>query len=380
MDVIEVVDGGLYTTVQDLGRYGFQRYGVPVSGAMDPYALRLGNTLLGNHENAAAIEITLVGPKLRFLADTFIVLSGADLTPYLDGQPILTWQVLRVSSGSLLTFEGPMAGTRAYLAVAGGIDVPPVMGSGSTYVRGNLGGLEGRTLKAGDHLSATSGAHNAPPAGTRPPQELIPVYDHENRLRVVMGPQDDAFTPQGISAFLNSTYTISKQSDRVGYRLEGPTVEHLKGADIISDGIPLGAVQVTGDGLPVILMADRGTTGGYTKIATVISVDIAKAAQSLPGDKVTFKAVAVEEAHELLGAQEKGLQDIKERVEEARRRGPSKPRVTVNGEAFEVSDEEGSLLTQLEVLEEQTRTSRRTITATANGETYTFEVEVEQPQ
>ena len=380
MDVIEVVDGGLYTTVQDLGRYGFQRYGVPVSGAMDPYALRLGNILLGNHENAAAIEITLVGPKLRFLADTSIVLSGADLTPHLDGQPISTQQVLRISSGSLLTFVGPMAGTRAYLAVAGGIDVPPVMGSGSTYVRGNLGGLEGRTLKAGDHLRAMPDTHNAPPAGTRPPQELIPIYDHEHELRVVMGPQDDAFTPQGISTFLNSTYSVSQQSDRIGYRLEGTAVEHLKGADIISDGIPLGAVQITGDGLPVILMADRGTTGGYTKIATVIGVDIAKVAQALPGDKITFKAVTVEEAHELLKAQEKGLQDLKERVEEARRREPSKRRVTVNGEAFEVSNEEGGLLTQLEIPEERTRTSRRTMTTTVNGEVYTFEVEVEQPQ
>ena len=380
LDVIEVLDGGLYTTVQDLGRYGFQRYGVPVSGAMDTYALRIGNILLGNPDNAAAIEITLVGPKLKFLADTSIVLSGADLTAHLDQKTVPTHEVFTVRRGSLLAFEGPMVGSRAYLAVAGGIHVPLVMGSASTYTRSNLGGLEGRTLLAGDHLLVKEGGRSAPNSFLQAPPEFVPIYDHEYELRVVMGPQQDSFTHQGTTTFLGSTYTVSQHSDRVGYRLMGPTIQHKKGADIISDGVPFGAVQITGDGLPVILMADRGTTGGYTKIAAVIAVDIPKIAQALPGDKITFKAITIQKAHELLIAQEDGLQHLKKLVKEAGQKLPSKPRVTVNGEAFEVCDEEGRLLTQTNVLNGRTRTSRNIVRATVKGTNYTFEVEVVQPQ
>ena len=380
MEIIEVVEGGLFTTVQDPGRFGYQRYGVPVSGAMDPYALRLVNTLLGNEEDAAALEITLVGPKLRFLGETYIALGGADLVPSLDGRPVSTWFVLKAAGGSLLTFDGPMAGMRAYLAVVGGFDVPVVMGSRSTYVRAALGGHEGRVLKPGDRLSALPDAHNVSPVGTRLLQQIIPAYGHEHQLRVVMGPQDDLFEQQGIETFLSSTYTVSRQSDRVGYRLEGEAIKHLRGADIISDGIPFGAVQVTGDGQPVILMADRGATGGYTKIATVISSDLGRVSQAIPGDKLTFKAVTLEEAHEALREQEKGLQDLRGLVEESRQKGPLRPRVTISGEAFEVSTQEGGSLTQVEALDGQSVTVRRTITATVDGQVYTFDVEVQEPR
>lgn len=377
---MEVVEGGLFTTVQDLGRYGYQRYGVPVSGAMDPYALRMSNVLLGNPEGAAVLEITLVGPKLRFLAETTIVLGGTDLAPRLDGQSVPMWRVLRVSGGSLLSFDGPMAGMRTYLAVPGGIDVPTIMGSKSTYVRGTLGGFQGRILKPGDRLPALPDGNDPSPTGTRVPSRLISAHGHEHRLRVVMGPQADAFTPEGIATFLSSTYTVSRQSDRVGYRLEGPAIDHLKGADIISDGIPFGAVQVTGDGLPVVLMADRGTTGGYTKIAAVISVDIGKLAQAIPGDMVTFQAVSMEEAHRHLKEQECGLQEFKGRVDRAREMGPSGLRVMVDSQAFEVTGDGGDALTQVEPLQEKTQSSRRTVTATVNGRSYTFEVEVEEPE
>ena len=380
MEIVEVVEAGLLTTVQDLGRFGYQRYGVPVSGAMDPYALRLVNTLLGNQEDAAALEITLVGPKLKFLADTCIAMGGADLAPRLSGQATPTWCVLKVDAGSLLTFDGPTAGLRAYVAVVGGFDVPVVMGSRSTYIRAALGGHEGRVLKPGDRLSALPDAHSVPPIGTRLPQQLTLAHGRKHQLRVIMGPQDDLFEQQGIETFLGSSYTVSRQSDRVGYRLEGEAIKHLRGADIVSDGIPFGAVQVTGDGQPVILMADRGSTGGYTKIATVISSDLGRVSQSMPGVELTFNAVTLEEAHEALREQEKGLHDLRGLVEESRQKGPLRPRVTINGEAFEVSTQEGGPLTQVETLDGQSVTARRTVTATVDGQAYTFEVEVQEPR
>ncbi len=374
--MIEVVDGGLLTTVQDMGRYGYQRYGVPVSGVMDPYSLALVNTLLGNEEGAAALEVTLVGPKLVFLDDTVFALGGADLAARLNGEPVPMWQVLRGKAGSLLSFDGPMAGVRGYLATPGGIDVPLVMGSRSTYARAGLGGLEGRALRAGDRLALGAPEARIPPVGTRAPLSLQPTIGGKHLVRVIMGPQADAFTPEGIATFLSESYIVSQQSDRVGYRLEGPAIEHTDGADIVSDGIPFGGIQVTGDGLPVVLMADRGITGGYTKIATVATVDLGQVAQALPGDTVSFKAIKVEEGHRRLAERRTALGIFREQVEQAEEKAPQRPRVTVGGEAFEVSGEEGEALTQVDSVEGQKGELRR-VTATVNGRSYTFEVEVE---
>ena len=374
--MIEVVDGGLLTTVQDLGRYGYQRYGVPVSGVMDPYSLALVNTLLGNEEGAAALEITLVGPKLVFLEDTVFALGGTDLAARLNGEPVPTWQVLRGRAGSLLSFDGPMAGVRGYLATPGGIDVPLVMGSRSTYARAGLGGLEGRALRAGDRLDLGAPDARIPPVGTRAPLSIQPSVGGEHLVRVIMGPQADAFTPEGIATFLSESYSVSQQSDRVGCRLEGPSIEHADGADIVSDGIPFGGIQVTGDGLPVVLMADRGITGGYTKIATVATVDLGQVAQALPGDTVSFKAITVEEGHRRLAERRTALEIFREQVDQAEEKAPQQPRVTVGGEAFEVSGEEGEALTQVDSVEGQ-KGEVRTVTATVNGRSYTFEVEVE---
>ena len=275
VEVIEVQEGGLFTTVQDLGRYGYQRYGVPVAGAVDLFALRVGNVLAGNEEGAAGLEITLAGPRLQFLADAVIAITGGDLDPRLDDEPAAMWQAVAAPRGAVLSFGKPRDGQRAYLAVAGGIDLPPVLGSRSTYTRSGLGGLEGRPLQAGDRLPTSGEGPAAQPAGRKLPREQVPSYGNSHVLRVVMGPQDDAFTQEGIRTFLSAEYTATHQSDRVGYRYQGPRIQHKGGADIISDGVPFGAVQVTGDGLPIVLLADRGTTGGYTKIAAVISVDLA---------------------------------------------------------------------------------------------------------
>ncbi len=392
MEIIEVVEGGFFTTVQDLGRYGYQRYGVPVSGAMDSYGLRMANILLGNEEGAAALEMTLVGPKLKFLEDTVIALAGANLRPRLNGDPVSTWSGLRVRKGSLLSFDGPQTGVKCYLAAPGGIGTPVVMGSRSTYARGKLGGYEGRALKPGDILSSAADVAGRPIKATKLPQRLLPDKEHQHLLRVVMGPQADAFTAEGVSVFLSSDYTVSRQSDRMGYRLEGPVISHKAGADIISDGAPLGAVQVTGDGLPVVLMADRGATGGYAKIATVISVDVGKLAQSLPGDKVSFRAVTVEEAHQRLREQEADIQEFKEEVArskgEAEATGGLQPSATASPRRSVTATINGRSHTfEVEIVGEEpaparrgssgrgTAASSRTVSVTVNGRSYTFEVE-----
>ena len=377
MPTFKVIEGGFYTTVQDLGRYGFQRYGVPVSGAMDSYALRLANILLGNDEAAAALELTLIGPKLEFLEDTTIALAGANLAPRLNGRPAPMWRAFRVQRGSLLTFDGPMVGKCAYLALPGGIDVPSQMGSRSTYARANLGGHEGRALQPGDEISAANRDDDKRPNPTTIPDRLVPQRQDAHPLRVVMGPQSDAFSPEGIAAFFSGTYNVSQQSDRVGYRLEGPPIAHARGADIVSDGIPAGAVQITGDGQPVILMADRGATGGYTKIAAVIAVDIPKLAQTLPGNAVSFHAVTVEEAHRLLKEQEDAIAQFKEHVQRAAQTRAPTLRVLVDDQPYEVHDEAGEPAAQTDPLHGEVQTSRRTLVATINNTPYTFQIHTE---
>jgi biotin-dependent carboxylase-like uncharacterized protein len=296
---IDVIDGGLLTTVQDLGRVGCQQYGVPASGAMDGWALRAANRLAGNDEGAAALEVTLAGPVLRFDGSGLIALAGGDLGARLDGRPVSPWRSIGVHAGSELTFSGVRDGMRAYLAVAGGIAVPLVLGSRSTLLNARLGGFMGRALAAGDRVPVGPCADDLSAAGRRLPRDVIPTYGHAHTLRVVMGPQDDAFTEEGVRDFLSGTYTLAPQSNRVGCRLTGPWIAHRRGADIVSDGTAFGAVQVSGDGMPIVLMADRGTTGGYTKIATVASVDLSRLAQAAPGDHVRFVRIGIDDAQAL---------------------------------------------------------------------------------
>ena len=313
MEIFEVVQPGPLTTVQDLGRYGYQQYGVPVSGAMDGYAMRAANWLAGNGEVEACLEITLLGPRLRVLGDAVLAITGADLSPSLNGNPVPLWETVRVRAGDTISFGQPKKGCRSYLAVVGSIDVPPVMGSRSTYIKSRLGGFEGRPIRAGDRLQSGKARLEAPLK--KVPLEYIPEYRTDNELRVIMGPQDDYFSDSGIQTFLSSEYTVSSQADRMGYRMDGPRIEHKAGADIISDGVPPGAVQVPGDGLPIILLADRQTTGGYVKIATVSTVDIPKLAQARPGDRVRFRAVTEDDAHNLLRAYEQTLDTLKHYIQ-----------------------------------------------------------------
>ena len=296
MRTIEILDGGLFTTVQDLGRVGYQRYGVAVSGAMDAFALRAANRLTGNADSEAGLEITLVGPEVRFRQQVLIAVTGADIGACMDGRPFQMWRTTAVRAGSVLSFSGLRDGMRSYVAVDGGIDVPVVLGSRSTSTRSRLGGVEGRRLQTGDVLAlGDPAAGRAAIRRAMAPSE-IPTYRHEHRVRVVLGPQDDAFTDGGRSTFVTAVYTMTSQSDRIGCRFDGPRIAHRTSADIVSDGTSLGIVQVSGDGMPIVLMADRGTTGGYTKIATVISADVSRLAQAAPGDRVRFEAVDLDEA------------------------------------------------------------------------------------
>lgn len=295
---IEFLNGGFLTTLQDWGREGFQEFGVPVSGVMDRQAMVLGNVLVGNEDREAVLEVTLMGPMMIFKADQIIAITGGDLMPRLDNQPLPMYQAVLVKAGQKLTFGGVKSGCRAYIAVAGGFNVPEVMGSKSTNLKAGLGGYKGRKLNKGDVLEFNK------PKVCIPNMELrhITPTDYTQKeivLRVILGPQEDAFTQKGIETFLSKTYAVTNESDRMGYRLDGEKIEHKDGGDIITDGIAFGAVQVPSHGQPIIMLADRQTTGGYTKIANVISVDLPKIAQCMPGHKIRFEAIEVEKAQAL---------------------------------------------------------------------------------
>lgn len=314
MGKILVNKPGLLTTVQDAGRVGYQQFGVPVSGVMDQMSHQLANLLVGNGENKAVLEITLMGPELTFEDDAVIAIAGGDLNAQLEGEPLPLWTSVLVKGGSKLVFKGIKKGCRAYLAVAGGVEVPPVMGSSSTYTRGQMGGYDGRALKAGDLVETGRPVSSLENLANRSVAPEHCEYNKQIELRVIPGPQDDAFTPEGIETFYNATYDVTNQCDRMGYRLQGEKITHITGGDIISDGIAMGAIQVPGHGMPIIMMADRQTTGGYTKIANVISVDLPKMAQAKPGDQITFHRISVEEAQELLVKQEQTMQAYRDQL------------------------------------------------------------------
>ena len=292
MPALEVAAPGLLATVQDLGRGGYQQRGVPVSGGMDLYALQIANLLVGNPRGAAVVEFALRGPLLKALDDRVVAVCGADFGANVGGQPRPAWKSFLLRSGEVLEFARPARGVWGYLAVAGGIDVPPLMGSRSTYLRGKFGGYLGRALAAGDVLNAGEIPGAAREGRALAPSQ-IPQYGRAAVARIVLGPQQAAFVPAAMDALLSAEYEVSGQSDRMGYRLKGPPLRHVDKADILSEAVAAGTVQVPADGQPIVLLADRQPTGGYAKIATVISVDIVRVAQLPPGGRLQFKAVDV---------------------------------------------------------------------------------------
>jgi antagonist of KipI len=306
--VIEVVTPGLQTTIQDLGRWGYQAFGVSVAGAMDPRAHRIANALIGNPLHAATLEIAFTGPELLFETACTIAVSGAWFALRVDNEAVPMNSVVEMPAGSRLDFGERRRGARAYLAVTGGIDVPPVFGSRSTHVSSRMGGLEGRALVRGDRLtfdprSRMSTARRDQRIRVDDDRSLAPARP----IRILPGPQEDHFADRALDVLQSAEYVVQGDSNRMGFRLSGPQIEHKGAADIISDATVLGAVQVPASGLPVLLMADRQTTGGYPKIATVISADIPAVAQTGPGESLRFVKCTRQEALAALVDQEQFL-------------------------------------------------------------------------
>lgn len=312
---VSVVRPGLLTTVQDLGRWGYQHHGVSPSGAMDRVAHRAANLSVGNPVEGATLEATLVGPELQFLRASRIAVAGADLSAQLDGADLPLLTARDCVAGSVLRFGGRRSGARAYIAFAGGIDARPRLGSRATHLQSRLGGFDGRMLRAGDRLSVgrASGANplrsRGEPHEARPTGAIAPPSGGA-RLRILPGPQADFFDPATLRLLERSRFTVSPQSDRMGYRLAGVRIPVARAGEMISDVTVAGALQVPPSGDPILLMADRQTTGGYPQLAVVITADLPLAAQLLPGEWVEFERCSRSEALAALVAQEEKLRAL----------------------------------------------------------------------
>jgi len=310
--VLEILAPGPLTTIQDLGRFGFGRFGVARSGALDSFSCRIANLLVENPENEAVLEITLSGFKARALRDLNIAVTGANLNPYINNVPLAMWQSRIIQAGDILSFRNIQNGCRAYLGIAGGLDVMPVMGSKSTNLICGFGGFNGHSLQKGDILNGNPGSRSIQDLNLFLAPEWIPVYTKEWTLRVLLGPQNDGFSSDTVKMFLQASYSVAPQSDRVGIRLSGPLILCKAGIaeSIISEGIIAGAIQITGGGQPIILLNET-MTGGYRKIATVISADLPILGQVKPGDQIFFKQVNLEQAFFLLQEYERKINNFK---------------------------------------------------------------------
>lgn len=332
---IKITNPGMQTTLQDAGRWGYQNVGMTVAGAMDLFALRCANILVGNDQNEACLEVLMMGPTIEFDEDETIAVTGGNLSPMLNGQPINNWESIEVKKSDKLSFKGKKSGLRCYIAFSKTIDVPVIMGSKSTFLRGNLGGFEGRKLAKGDELKLGSKAQAK--AGKKIDEKYIPTYKKEDTIRFVFGPQDDAFTDEAKETIQKNPYAITAESDRMGYRLDGEKITHKDSADIISDGIVFGSIQVPSHGSPIVMMGDRQTTGGYTKIGTVITPDLSILAQMDPGCKVQFKAISVEEAQKIYEEYETAFEQIKNSLVEVAQSVDAQPSYAASEKASPVS-------------------------------------------
>lgn len=294
--MIEIITPGLLTTVQDFGRVGVMKNGFTQNGAMDRYSMTVANRLCGNCDSAPVLEMTVLGVTARFTQDTVICVSGADFGAKINDKPIKRNKAYKINNGDILSMGAAKSGMRAYLAVAGGIVGEYVFGSASTNLKFAFGGHFGKKLQSGDVLSIGTGAFSLDEIDKWEIPES--EYSKDAQLRVVLGPQNDMFTDEDTRLFLSQEYEVTAQSDRMGIRLSGEPLKSKNGMDIISDGIVFGSVQVPNSGEPIILMADHQTTGGYAKIATVISVDLPRASQLSAGNTVRFKSITVEEAEQ----------------------------------------------------------------------------------
>ncbi len=306
---IIIENPGLLTTVQDEGRFGYAQFGVTSSGPMDVESFNIANLLVGNAPGESALEATFLGPTFRVTEDTVIAITGADMSATLNGTHIPMYRAVVVPAGSTVKLQAAKNGSRSYIAFCGGFDVPPIMGSRATSIQNHIGVFNGSKLAKGDELSIRP-AFSVPQNVSHRFVHHNIRRKHENIVRVLLGPQDDYFTEEGLSAFLGTPYTVSKDFDRMGCRLEGEPIQHKTDGNIISDGIMNGSIQIPTTGLPIIMLAEHQSTGGYTKIATVISVDLPVIGQCCPGDIIRFKAVSLEEAHRLLKEHKSRMDDL----------------------------------------------------------------------
>lgn len=312
---ISIIKAGLLSTVQDLGRWGFQRQGVPVSGAMDRLALRLGNVLLGNDESAAAIECTWTGPSIRFDQDQLISITGANLLPKLNGKEIAMWKPIYVPKDAVLSFgKADSEGCRAYICFYGGLDVPHVLGSCATYLSGKMGGLNGQALVKGDQISFLKAFESVSSTFNWSMDSSLYPNLASRKIRIIAGPHTARLEKDSLLDLFKQSFEISNSSDRMGYRLKSNML-HLKDKrELLSSGVCFGTIQLPADGQPIILMADHGTTGGYPIIGQVASIDIPLLAQLKPGEHIQFEEIDLRAAQQLLLEQEQQINRLRQGV------------------------------------------------------------------
>ncbi len=313
MDAFSVLSAGGYTTVQDMGRFGYQEMGIPVSGALDLFAPALANLLVDNPEDAAVLEITVIGPVLEVLAPIDVAVTGAIIGITVNDRPVMEFQSIRLGKGDILSIQQVKEGCRAYLAVTGGIHVPKVMGSRSTYTGGKLGGFCGRILQKGDLVQSK----RSPLLNKKRfiPEKLMPNYLSDKIIHVIPGPQDDYFK-EAFEIFFSAPFMVTPKANRMGYRLQGPAIriQQEMPQSIVSEPSMPGSIQIPADGQPIILLVEQ-TVGGYVKIATVISPDIPKVAQSTPGDSLEFEKTDLKTAHGLIKERTVEIETIKRFLE-----------------------------------------------------------------
>ena len=305
---MEILRPGLISTIQDLGRFGYQASGFAPTGACDSLSMRRANALVGNDPGEAVLEMMLLGITAKFRTACVIALTGADMTPKINGFAVENGAAIRVSAGDTLELSGTRGGMCCYLAVSGGFDVPLAMGSRSTGMRFAVGGYNGRRLAAGDVLKLRAPVPDLPNFQCRR-LTAMPVFSKHVLLRAVAGPQDYMFSESEIKSFFSRPYSVTNATDRMGIRLEGEPIIPKTTRDIISDGTAFGAIQVPSGGQPIILMADRQTTGGYAKIATVITADLPRAAQMTPGSSVRFMRVTIDQAQDILAVEKMAFEE-----------------------------------------------------------------------
>jgi len=319
---IRVRKPGLLTTVQDTGRFGQYALGMPPSGAMDVFSYQVANYLVGNEDGAAGLEITYLGPELEFTESTVVAVTGAEMPPKVNGEEAPRWETFAVEAGDVLSFDFLKSGARAYLAVAGGIDVPVFMGSRSTYTLIGLGGHEGRALKEGDELKVGGAGDRSGRVGMAVAPERIPTYSDSTELRVIIGLASYRLTEESLQTFLSTEWTVTPDADRIGYRYRGGELKFVEReqpagagsdpANVVDLGYPVGSIQVPGGVEPIVLNNDAVTGGGYATIGTVISVDRDRLAQSKTNDKTRFRSVGLDEALEARRQRRRQMAEIKE--------------------------------------------------------------------